>query len=232
MERVQKLLAQAGIASRRKCEELISRGMVQVNGRVITLGDKASPKDKITVNGKPVKIENKLYIMFHKPKGYVTTVSESHGMKTVMQLVKVSERVFPVGRLDKNSEGLLLMTNDGALANKLTHPRYNVEKEYVVELDNPFKHETQLRKGVMIDDRKVKCRFTSRGNRVTVRIHEGRKHIVRRIFADLGYEVTRLVRTRMACLKLGRLQTGKWRELTKTELRELLDFLDDRARPA
>ena len=124
------------------------------------------------------------------------------------------------------------MTNDGALANKLTHPRYNVEKEYVVELDRPFEDEAKLKKGMMIDDRKVKCRFTYQQNKVTMRIHEGRKHIVRRMFADLGYEVMRLVRTRMACLKLGRLQPGTWRELTKKELRELLDFLDDRARSA
>ncbi|VVB80886.1 RNA pseudouridylate synthase [uncultured archaeon] len=127
LQRIQKILAQAGIASRRKSEELIAKNRVSVNGKPVKLGDKADPdKDKIVVNGRPIKLEKKVYIMLNKPKGFVTTVSEEYCMKTVMDLVDVPERVFPVGRLDKNTEGLLLLTNDGDFANKLTHPSYEV----------------------------------------------------------------------------------------------------------
>lgn len=224
-ERIQKILAQAGIASRRKCEQLIAQGKVLVNGKVAVLGDKAEAgKDKIVVSGKPVVLEKKIYVLLNKPKGYVTTVSEQHDMRTIMHLVKVPERVFPVGRLDKDTEGLILLTNDGDLANKLTHPRYEVEKEYVVFLDKPLSDEAmeKLQHGVTIDDRKVKIRGLDVWEReVVLRIHEGRKHIVRRLFEKLGFAVTRLIRTRVASLKLEKLQSGKWRELTEVELKSL-----------
>lgn len=225
LQRVQKILAQAGIASRRKCEELISGGRVSVNGKTIKLGDKADPdKDKIVVSGRPVKLEKKVYIMLNKPKGFVTTVSEEFGMKTVMDLVKVPERVFPVGRLDKYTEGLLLFTNDGDLANKLTHPRYEVLKEYYVWLDKPLSEKAMdlLQAGIVIDERKVKLFHVEiAGNKVMVRIHEGRKHIVKRLFEQLGFFVKRLVRTKVGSLELGDLKPGKWRYLTDVELRVL-----------
>ncbi len=225
LQRVQKVLAQAGIASRRKCEDLISRGRVSVNGKTIKLGDKAdSDKDKIVVNGRLVKLEKKVYIMLNKPKGFVTTVSEEFSMKTVMDLVKVSERVFPVGRLDRYTEGLLLLTNDGDLANRLTHPRFEVLKEYYVWLDKPLSEKAMdlLQSGIVIDERKVKLSHLEvAGSKVMVRIHEGRKHIVKRLFEQLGFVVKRLIRTKVASLELGDLKPGKWRFLTDVELRVL-----------
>lgn len=224
-ERVQKILAQAGVASRRKCEELISAGEVLVNGKVVSLGDKADPeRDEIVVRGNRVVLEKKVYVMLNKPQGVVTTVSEQHGMKTVLDLVQVPQRVFPVGRLDKNAEGLLLLTNDGGLANQLTHPRYEVVKEYYAVLDKvvPKRALDRLTRGVAIEGRKVSCSVVSANKKeVTVRIHEGRKHIVRKLFGKLGFRVTRLVRTRVDGLSLGRLSPGKWRVLTPSEVERL-----------
>jgi pseudouridine synthase len=225
-ERIQKIIAQAGIASRRKAEELIAKGRVLVNGKISVLGQKAdAEKDKIVVNGKLISVEKKVYIMLNKPKWYVVTVSETHGMKTVFDLVKVPERVFPVGRLDKHTEGLLLLTNDGDFANRLTHPRYEVQKEYFVLLDKPLSESAmeKLAAGVIIDDRKVKLsRLDIAGREVLLRIHEGRKHIVRRLFEKLGFSAQRLVRTRIGSLELGKLKVGKWRLLTAVEIRRLL----------
>jgi len=223
-ERIQKIIAQAGIASRRKAEQLIAKGSVLVNGKIASLGQKAdAEKDKILVNGKPVVIEKKVYIMLNKPKGVVTTVREQHGMKTVMDLVKVPERVFPVGRLDKYTEGLLLFTNDGEFANKLTHPRYEVEKEYFVVVDKPIseKHMEQLQ-NVVIDGRRVQIRgIDVWAAKAMIRLHEGRKHIVRRLFEKVGLNVVKLARTRVGRLEIGSLQPGKWRHLTEAELRRL-----------
>ncbi len=223
LQRIQKILAQAGIASRRKAEQLISQGRVMVNGKVAKLGQSADPdKDKVTVNGKLVVLEKKVYIVLNKPRGYVTTVEEKFGMRTIMDLVKVPQRVFPVGRLDKDTEGLLLLTNDGDFANKLTHPRFEVEKEYFVVLDKPVGVEVAefLGRGVVIDNRRVKfSRFDISGREVVLVIHEGRKHIVRRIFEKLGFHVKRLVRTQISFLSLDKLPVGKWRFLTEKELK-------------
>lgn len=238
MERLQKILAQAGIASRRKCEALIAQGRVRVNGIVATLGMKAdAEKDKITVDKKPIALEKKIYIMLNKPRGYVTTVSEEHGMKTVMDIVKVPQKIFPVGRLDKDTEGLLLLTNDGELANLLTHPRYRIEKEYYAVLDKPLTeiHRLKLREGIVIDGRRVRpARFDIDENEVLLKIHEGRKHIVRRMFEALGRHVKRLVRTRIGTMPIGSLKPGKWRYLTPQELSRLraLNVTHDRTRTA
>ena len=225
MERVQKILAMAGVASRRKAELMISQGRVKVNGHKVKLGDTADAmKDAITVDGKPVVLEKKVYFMLNKPKGFVTTVSEEHGMRTVMDIVRVKEKVFPVGRLDKHTEGLLLLTNDGDLANKLTHPKFEVEKEYFVVLDKPMSDFVmeKVQRGVVIDGRRVAVRgFDVVGSSARIRIHEGRKHIVRLFFEELGLHVRRLVRTRIGTLSLGKLQVGKWRELTVQELKAL-----------
>lgn len=223
-ERIQKILAQAGIASRRKCEELIAKGRVLVNGKIAKLGEKAdAEKDKIVVNGKQIELQKKVYIMLNKPKGFVTTVSEQHKMRTVMELVKVPQRIFPVGRLDKDTEGLLLLTNDGELANKLTHPRYEVEKEYFVVLDRPIteQHMEKLQ-NVVIDGRRVQIRgIDVWAAKAMLRIHEGRKHIVRLLFEKAGLQVMRLVRTKVGKLEIGNLQPGKWRHLYDAELRRL-----------
>lgn len=224
-ERVQKILAQAGIASRRKCEELIKKGKVLVNGKIAELGEKAdAEKDKIVVNGKQIELEKKVYIMLNKPKGYITTVSEKHDMQTVMSLIKVPQRIFPVGRLDKDTEGLLLFTNDGDLANKLTHPKYEIEKEYFVVVDKPIsdKHMEQLQKGVVIDGRRVQIRgIHIWAAKAMIKIHEGRKHIVRLLFEKVGLMVVRLSRTKVGKLEIGNLQPGKWRHLSDAELRRL-----------
>ena len=224
--RVQKILAMAGVASRRKCEQLIAQGKVLVNGKVVSLGGKAdAEKDKIVVNGRLVVLEKKVYIMLHKPKGYVTTVSETHDMKTVMDLVKVPERIFPVGRLDKNTEGLLLLTNDGDFANRLTHPRFEVVKEYFALLDKPLSEKAmeELKSGVVVDDRKIKIsRVDVAGREVLLQLHEGRKHIVRRLFEKLGFFVVRLVRTKIGRLQLGSLKQGKWRSLYPSDLKLLV----------
>ncbi len=223
MERVQKIMAEAGIASRRKCEELIKEGRVKINYAIVKLGDTASFSDKITVDGKLIKKEEKVYIMLNKPVGYVTTVSEQHGMKTVMRLIKVKERLFPVGRLDKNTEGLLLITNDGELSNRLMHPSKEVWKKYEVWLSKPFKSLEKIKKGIVIDRVKVQPRIKSiRGKTVVLEIHEGRKHIVRKMFGNMGYNVTKLRRTQIGPLKLGKLGKGTWRYLKKYELKGLM----------
>lgn len=223
LQRVQKILASAGIASRRDCEELIRRGCITVNGEKIKLGDKAKESDDIRINGKKIQLEKKVYIMLNKPRFYVTTVSEEHGMKTVMDLVKVPERVFPVGRLDKDAEGLLLLTNDGEVANKLTHPSFEIEKEYAVELDKPFKDLERINKGVIIDDRPVDIKkvdfITSK--KITITIHEGRKYIVKEIFKSLGYKVLFLKRIKFGPLELKNVVRGTWRFLSNAEIEAL-----------
>ena len=225
MDRVQKILAAAGIASRRACENYITQGRVAVNGKTIKLGDKADPThDRITFDGKTIALPEKTVIMLHKPTGYVTTVRELHGMKTVMELVHTPQKIYPIGRLDKNTEGLLLLTNDGELANKLTHPRYAILKEYYAVLDKPVNQQAidAFRKGVAVDEKTViLSKLSVFKNQVTLSIHEGRKHIVRKLFATLGLHVKRLVRTKIAGLELGELAAGTWRELTPEELRKL-----------
>ena len=219
-------MADAGIASRRKCEELIAQDKVKVNGSSIKLGDKAdADKDKITVDGKLITAEaKKIYLIINKPWGYVTTVSEQHGMKKVTDLIQVKERIFPVGRLDRYSDGLLLLTNDGELAHKLTHPSFGVSKEYIVKLDKPTTPE-KLEKiwEMRIDGREVAIEaiVQESENRVRLKIHEGRKHIVRRIFEELGYQVKKLTRTRFGPLVLGELKVGQWRYLTEKEVEML-----------
>lgn len=221
MERIQKIMAHAGIASRRKCEEIIAQGRVSVNGKTAKLGDKADiSKEEITVDDKRIEAEKKKYIIFNKPAGFVTTVSEKHGMRTVMHIVRTKERVFPVGRLDRYTEGLLLLTNDGDFANKLTHPRFEIKKTYVALLDKDF--DSKERQAV-IDGRKAAFEIKAEGKKAEITIHEGRKHIVRRIFEKLGYKVTRLKRTAIGGLKLGKLAKGTWRELRKDELSLFFD---------
>ncbi len=223
-ERVQKILAHAGIASRRKCEELIAAGKVKVNGKIIKLGDKADPaKDTITVENKKVKLEHKVYIMLNKARGTISTASDPQGRKTVLDVVRVPERVFPVGRLDKDAQGLLLLTNDGEFANKIMHPRYELAKTYEVLLHKALleEHLIKLKKGLKIDGRPVVPKDISGAKVITITIHEGRKHIVKRLFERLGYRVRKLKRTQIGKLKLAGLNSGEWRFLTKTELARL-----------
>lgn len=224
-ERVQKTLAAAGIASRRKCEDLIAQGRVKVNDKKIKLGDKADiDYDVITLDDRVIKPEKKVYYALNKPRGYVTSMKEK-GKQVVKELIKIEEKVFPVGRLDENAEGLLILTNDGELANRIMHPRYQTSKTYEVVLDKKFKDYNKLM-SIILDGKKVKVKYYRKLPRgVEITIHEGKKHVVKRIFIKLGYKVTELKRTRIANIELGNLSKGKHRPLTKKELSELRQIL-------
>ncbi|MGN0463554.1 MAG: pseudouridine synthase [Acutalibacteraceae bacterium] len=231
--RLQKYLADCGVASRRKSEELIAQGKVRVNGKVAQIGDKVDPKkDDITVSGrKIVRSKNYTYIMLHKPRGYITTMSDEMGRKCVAELVKdVGERVYPVGRLDRESEGLLLMTNDGEFANAMTQPTKHVPKTYRVTVRPSITEDqlTALTKGIMIDDRmtapaEVRV-LTKEEGRVVLEIilYEGRNRQIRKMCEALGLEVARLKRTAVGSVKLGMLPQGKWRELKDEEVHKLM----------
>lgn len=228
-ERLQKALARAGFGSRRSSEELIAAGLVTVNGRVATLGDKVDPDhDRVRLRGIEVNLDpNVRYYALHKPVGVVTTMRDPQGRPNVRDLLPAEgPRVFPVGRLDKDTEGLLLLTNDGDLANKLTHPRFGVEKEYLAEVEGrpAARHLAALRRGVDLDDgpaRAVSVRIVdARDDRGQVRLvmTEGRKREVRRLLAAVGLPVRRLVRLRIGPITLGRLASGAVRELTADEV--------------
>lgn len=230
--RLQKYLSQCAVASRRKSEELIASGKVKVNGKVAGLGDKVNPKrDTVTVSGKKIVSSKKhYYIMLHKPRGFITTMEDELGRKCVAELVKdVGARVYPVGRLDRDSEGLLIMTNDGEFANYLTHPSKHVPKTYRVTV-RPDVTEDQLvafNDGIEIDGRKTAPAdahiIEKSDNRVVLEVilHEGRNRQIRRMCEALGLEVARLKRTHIGSLKLGMLPQGKWRNLTEDEVHRL-----------
>ncbi len=234
MERVQKIIAESGLCSRRKAEELIAEGKVTVNGRPCGLGDKADPRaDVVAVNGKRIESapKEKRYIMLNKPRGYITSMSDEQGRKVVSELLAgVKERVVPVGRLDRNSEGLLLFTNDGEFANEITHPRRHVSKTYRVTIDGKVTEEQIMRltSGVELDDGKVTlpCSvevLVEEPGRTVLRmtIRQGMNRQIRRMCEAVGLQVVRLRRTAIGGVKLGMLKTGEWRDLTKDELRIL-----------
>jgi len=233
-ERLQKILAQAGYGSRRACEDFISAGRVRVNGTIAELGQKVDPAvDKITVDGKPIAAAEALvYIALHKPRNVLSTVEAEvgDGRKTVRDLVEVPDHIHPVGRLDYESEGLVLMTNDGDLTNKLTHPRYGHEKEYrVLVAKRPDQEQLEAwRRGVILEDgyktASVDVRFEEtqgKGAWVRVVMKEGRKHQIRETCKQLGLPVVRILRTRIGTLRLGNLKPRQWRYLTITEIKEL-----------
>lgn len=237
VERLQRLLARAGYGSRRSCEELIVEGRVTLNGIVATLGDRADPvEDEVRVDGLEVNLDpNVKYFAFHKPAGVVTTMRDPQGRTDIRGfLPEEGPRVFPVGRLDRDTEGLLLLTNDGDLANALTHPRFGVEKEYLAEVKGvpTPKHAAQLRRGVELEDgqaRAKSARVAGRsGDRGAVRLVmiEGRKREVRRLLAAVGLPVTRLVRVRVGAVRLGGLPPGERRELTHDEVIALRQVVD------
>jgi len=231
--RIQKILADAGYCSRRKAETLIEAGRVQKNGRPVKLGDKASPKDIISVDGQKVTIARKKtfrYIMLNKPRGYVTTVLDDRDRRCVMDLLDdVEERVYPVGRLDMNSEGLLLLTNDGRFANDIMHPSRHVSKTYRVTVRSSVTEEqlTEMASGIVLDGKKTLPAniivLTTEPNRVVLQItiKEGRNRQIRRMCEAVGLEVARLRRTSIGPVKLGMLKPGTWRDLTAEELRAL-----------
>ena len=231
--RLQKYLSMCAVASRRKAEELIAQGKVKVNGKVAQIGDKVSPRhDTVTVSGKKITAGRKnIYIMLHKPRGFITTMDDEMGRKCVAELVSdVGARVYPVGRLDKDSEGLLLMTNDGEFANFMTHPSKHIPKTYRVTVrpDVTENMLTAFSTGMEIDGRitaPADARIIEKQeNRVVLEIvlYEGRNRQIRKMCESLGLEVARLKRTSMGSLKLGMLHPGKWRELTQDEVHKLM----------
>ena len=236
-ERLQRLLARAGYGSRRASEQLIVEGRVTVNGTVAILGDRADPEqDDVEVDGLSVNLDpNVRYYALHKPVGVVTTMRDPQGREDVRgYLPPDGPRVFPVGRLDRDTEGLLLLTNDGELANALMHPRFGVEKEYLAEVDGvpTAKHLGRLRRGVQLDDgdaRAKRARAAGRaGERGAIRLvmTEGRKREVRRLLAAVGLPVVRLVRVRVGPVRLGDLPPGERRELTHEEVVALRRVVD------
>lgn len=231
--RLQKFLSQCAVASRRKSEELITAGKVKVNGKVAGLGDKVSPrKDEVTVGGKRIVMNKKhYYIMLHKPRGFVTTMEDELGRKCVAQLVKdVGARVYPVGRLDRDSEGLLIMTNDGEFANHMTHPSKHIPKTYRVTVRPDVKDEMLVK---FMDGMEIDGRMTApaeahiiekQENRVVLEIvlYEGRNRQIRKMCEAMGLEVARLKRVSVGSIKLGMLPQGKWRELSEDEVHKLM----------
>lgn len=232
-QRLQKIIAETGYCSRRKAEELILAGRVKLNGRACKLGDKASTKDTISIDGENLVISKKrrfYYIMLHKPRGYVTTMSDELDRKSVSELVKdIPERVYPIGRLDRNSEGLLLFTNDGKFANDIMHPSGHIAKIYRVTVRPKITDEQLVRmsEGIEIDGKKtLPCVInvlTNENGRVVLQmvIKEGRNRQIRKMCEAVGLEVARLKRTAIGPVKLGMLKPGAHRELTSEELRAL-----------
>lgn len=236
--RVQKIIAESGYCSRRKAEELISQGRVKINGRECGLGDKALPnKDLISIDGENIFVPKKkqmYYIMLHKPRGYVTTMSDELDRKCVTDLLKdLPARVYPVGRLDKNSEGLLLFTNDGQFANDIMHPSKHISKTYRVTVRPDISDEqlVELSEGVVIDGKKTQPAtvlvLDKQPGRVVLQmtIHEGRNRQIRKMCEAVGLEVAKLKRTSIGPLKLGMLKPGEYRELKPDELRALRNAL-------
>lgn len=236
MIRLQKYMAMCGVASRRNCENIIKQGRVSVNGdKVLTMGAKINPSlDVVRVDGKVISPENKhVYIMLNKPAGYITSVTDPQGRPTVMDLLgEIHNRIYPVGRLDYESEGLLLLTNDGELAYYLTHPKYEIKKQYqVVVAGNPKESEIEiLRKGVDIGGYTTRPAVVERiknnedNSMFCVVIHEGKNRQVRRMFEAIGYPVLYLCRKRLANISLGSLRVGEWRYLTQKEVKDLKDI--------
>lgn len=228
--RLNKYIANAGVCSRRDADLLIQEGKIKVNGRVITaMGYKVLPKDRVTYQGKLLKGEQQVYVLLNKPKDYITTTSDPKQRKTVMQLVSKAckERIVPVGRLDRNTTGLLLLTNDGDLHKKLSHPSHEIKKIYHVQLDQPIKKRDfqSLVDGMELEDGPISLDavevISTDQTELGLQLHSGRNRIVRRIFEHLGYEVTRLDRVVFAGLTKKDLPRGKWRLLTQREIIQL-----------
>ena len=233
-ERLQKYLAECGIASRRKCEEYILQGKVEINNNIVTeLGIKINPqKDKVTFEGKEVKKQNKkIYILLNKPIGYVTTAEEQFGRDKVLDLVKVKERIVPVGRLDMYTSGALILTNDGDFVHKVTHPKHEITKTYTVTLKgivNKTEVE-QLRKGVIIEDyitkpAKVKILKTDEEkdiSRLEITIHEGKNRQIRKMCESIGKKVIALHRSKIGNIDVKDLKIGQWRYLKESEVKQL-----------
>ena len=238
MERLQKYIADAGYTSRRKAEELIKLGKVFVNGqKVDELGFKVNGSDIVTIDGITItKDNNKEYYLLNKPREVICSVSDELGRRTVVDLIETNKRIYPVGRLDYDTTGLIILTNDGDLANLLMHPKNKIKKTYIAKIDGILNEDDfkKLRSGILIDDQKLiidhfkvkeidKEKNTSL---VEVTIHEGRNHIIRKLFAKLGYDVKKLTRISVGNLTLDNLKSGEYRHLTNSEIKELKNYLN------
>lgn len=232
MERLQKFLAQAGVASRRGAEKLILQGRIRVNNRVVTeMGQKIDPdNDTVSFDGRRVTLEKKLYLLLNKPAGYVTTLSDPQGRPIVTDLLpEISARVFPIGRLDLETEGALILTNDGQLGNYILHPRYEVKKTYEATVRGIPSHDniTRLSRGIVIEGRKTfpaTLRFLEKKrsqSKIEIIIHEGKKRQVRKMFQAIGHPVIHLRRTAYGGLQLGSLSIGKYRTLSLKDLKKV-----------
>lgn len=224
MHRIQKLLSNYGYCSRRKAEELIKQGRVRVNNKLASLGDSASLEDRICVDNKPIAKQTKVYLKFNKPLGCVTAAKDKK-FKTVMDYIKIRQRVFPVGRLDYHTSGLLLLTNDGDFANSVMHPRYETKKTYLVEIDRPIENKEirKIESGVLLEDGKTSPAGIKKRSAVLLEviIHEGKRHIVRRIFQGLGFKVKSLKRIKIGGLDLGNLKPGKYAILNESDKQKI-----------
>lgn len=234
-ERLQKVIAESGYTSRRKAEELITKGKVSVNGVVVReLGTKVKSKDEIIVEGNLIGRQDKVYFLLNKPREVISASIDDKGRKTVVDIIETDARIFPVGRLDYDTTGLLILTNDGELTNILTHPKSKVPKTYLAKLDRILEMEDYfaIKTGVLIDGRKVKVSHIKIKKKdkkngtcfVELTIHEGRNHIVRRLFEHLGYDVVKLTRTYYGPLGLGTLLSGEYRTLTRSEINDLYHY--------
>lgn len=235
MERLQKVIASSGYVSRRKAEELITSGKVFVNGEKVTLlGTKVSGEDDIVINGVHLKREDYVYFLLNKPRGVISSASDEFGRKTVVDLIDTDKRIYPVGRLDYDTTGLLLLTNDGELSNLLMHPKNNIDKVYVAKINGFLSGEEQkrLKNGVIIENfktsaAKVKVRnFNKKTNTsiVEITIHEGKNHQVKKMFEAVGHEVLKLKREKIAFLNLQGLNSKEYRSLTIKEVKQLYNL--------
>lgn len=229
MERLQKVIAEAGITSRRKAEVLITEGKVIVNGKVVTeLGVKVSDKDEIIVDGKLLEKEEKEYYLLNKPRGVITSTSDDKDRKIVTDLINTNKRIYPVGRLDYDTTGALLLTNDGDFANIITHPKSNIDKLYLAKIEGIITGEkiNMLKDGVKLDDEIVKAsrvklkKVNKETNScmVEITIHEGKNHQVKRMFEAVGYHVEKLTRKRIGIFTIDNLKSGQYRKLTPKEV--------------
>ena len=233
MDRLQKVIANSGYTSRRNAEKLITDGRVSVNGDIVTeLGIKVNSNDLILIDGVEInKSQKKVYYILNKPRGYISSVSDDKGRKTIVELIDTNERIYPVGRLDYNTTGLILLTNDGEFANHLMHPRNSIKKTYLAKIEGILSKDDiiSLKKGIIIDGRKVdtsnfkvKRKDIEKNNSlVEITIVEGRNHIVKNIFFSLKHDVIKLTRTNYAFLNVNDLKSGEYRELTLKEVKKL-----------
>ena len=241
MERLQKYIANSGVTSRRKAEELILNGKVKVDGKIVKeLGTKVSGSETIEVDGTILSKEDKVYYILNKPRGIISSSKDEVGRTTVVDLIEEDKRIYPVGRLDYDTTGIIILTNDGEIANLLMHPKNEIEKTYVAKINGILspKEQMMLKNGIQLDDYKtskarVKIKKIDPENNksiVELTIHEGKNHIVKKMFAKLGYDVEKLKREKIAFLDLRGLKSGEYRKLTIKEVKELYALLNFKAK--